>query len=480
VDLFLDPGAVRPLAGQLYDQLREAIGEGRLRPGDQLTPSRQLAAELSVSRHTVTTAYSRLVAEGFAEGRSGGGSVVAPMPSGSQSASAPGGAGPANALRPARRFRGWAPLYAVPDPPYQFDLSPGQPDPSLFPLASWRRCVTEAVISESLTYGDALGHPGLRRALARWVGRSRSVRASEDTILVTSGAQHAVDLVARVLLEPGDTVAVEDPGYSPVSLLLTALGARVAAVPVDGEGLVVGALPSAARLVYVTPSHQFPLGMTMSMRRRQALLDWAQRHDAAVIEDDYDSEFRYVDRPLEPLQALDGAGRVIYVGSFSKSFSPSVRLGFAVVPPSLAEPLAALRQLIDWHPPAVTQTALGRFIDDGLLDKHLRRTRRAYAERHDLLAEALRGPLSPYLTAGPANAGLHIAAFLRPGLAEDAVRESALSSGIGTMGLQQFYRVMPPQPGLVLGFGAISATALPAAAEALKDVLAVRAGAGHC
>jgi GntR family transcriptional regulator/MocR family aminotransferase len=472
VDLFLDPSAARPLAGQLYEQLRQAISEGRLLAGDQLTPSRQLAAELGVSRHTVTTAYSRLVAEGYAEGRAGGGSTVAPLSAGPASAGEAGAPRPANPLRPARRFAGWTPASGIPAPPYRFDLCPGQPDPGLFPAALWRRRVATAVAAEPLGYGDPLGQRGLRRAIAGWIARSRSVRGSEDTIVVTSGAQHAIDLVARVLLEPGDTVAVEEPGYWPVGQLFTALGARVAAVPVDSEGLIVDQLPPSARIVYVTPSHQFPLGMTMSMPRRRALLRWAQDHDAAVIEDDYDTEFRYVDRPLEPLQALDDGGRVIYVGSFSKSFSPAVRLGFAVVPPPLAEPVAALRQLIDWHPPAAMQAALGSFIEDGLLDKHLRRCRRIYAERHDLLAEALSGPLAGYVTTGTAHAGLHITAFLRPGLDEDAVRSSALRQGIGTMGLQHTYRSSPPQPGLLLGFAAISTTSLPAAVRALEQVLA--------
>jgi GntR family transcriptional regulator/MocR family aminotransferase len=475
MDLFLDPGPGRPLAGQLYEQLRQGISQGRLLPGDQLTPSRQLAAELGVSRHTVTTAYSRLAAEGYTEGRAGGGSVVA---AGSAELAAADGSGPVpppSALRPARRLAGLEQAFAVPDPPYRFDLCPGQPDPGLFPLAPWRRRVAAAVTTESLNYGDPLGHRGLRQAIASWIARSRSVQASADTIVITAGAQHAVDLVARVLLEPGDTVAVEDPGYAPISQLCHTLGARVAPVPVDREGLIVDQLPPSARIVYVTPSHQFPLGMTMSMPRRRALLRWAQLHDAAVIEDDYDTEFRYVDRPLEPLQALDDAGRVIYVGSFSKSFSPAVRLGFAVLPPSLTEPVAALRQLIDWHPPVVTQAALASFIEDGLLDKHLRRSRRAYTERRDQLADALAGRLSRYLTAGLAHAGLHITTYLGPGLDQLAVQKAALKRGIGTMGLQEFYLAAPPRPGLLIGFSALPTAALPAALRELEEVLATQA-----
>jgi GntR family transcriptional regulator/MocR family aminotransferase len=467
VDLFLDPEAGTPLSGQLYKQLRLGIAGGRLLPGDQLIPSRQLAAELGVSRHTVTTAYGRLVAEGYAEGHAGGGSVVAPTTS-----APPHDAGQVAALRPARRFAGWAPLFPIPSPRYRFDLRPGLPDPALFPAAMWRRRVAAAVAAERPEYGHPAGKTRLRRAIASWVRRSRSVSASEDCVVITCGAQHAIDLVARVLLEPGDTVAIEDPGYLPVVRLFAALGATVVGVPVDDQGLVVDRLPPSARIVCVTPSHQFPLGMTMSMARRRALLAWAERHDAAVIEDDYDTEFRYVDRPLEPLQALDHNGRVVYVGSFSKTFSPAVRLGFALVPAPLAEPIAALRQLIDWHPPAAMQAALAGFIDDGLLDKHIRRGRRVYAERHGLLTGALAGPLADHLTALTTNAGLHIATLLRGELGEDKVIQAAAEQGIGMMGLQRFFHASSPQQGLLLGFGAIRTTDLPAALRALGDTLA--------
>lgn len=466
MDLFVDPQAGMPLAQQLYEQLRHAISAGRLLPGDQLTPSRQLAGELGVSRHTVTTAYGRLVAEGYAEGHAGGGSVVAPI-----SVTPPRAAGTVAALRPGRRFTGWAPIFEIPSPRYRFDLRPGLPDPGLFPAALWRRRVAAALASDPVEYGDPAGEITLRRAIAAWIARSRSVRAGQDTIVITSGAQHAIDLIARILIEPGDTVAVEDPGYLPVARLFGALGASVAGVPVDDQGLVVDLLPPSARIVYVTPSHQFPLGMTMSMPRRAALLRWAQQHGAAVIEDDYGTEFRYVDRPLEPLQALDTSGRVVYVGSFSKSLSPAIRLGFAVVPPSLAQPIAALRQLIDWHPPTAMQTAMASFIDDGLLDKHIRRSQRVYAERRLLLTQALSGPLASHLTARTANAGLHITAVLRDGLHEDAILPTATKHGIDMEGLRHFHHASPPRQGLVLGFGAITTTDLPAAVHTLGRVL---------
>ena len=467
MDIFLDPESGKPLAGQLYEQLRQAITSGRLLPGDQLVPSRQLAGELRVSRHTVTTAYGRLVAEGYAEGHAGGGSVVA-----SASPAPPKGTSAAAALRPARRFAGWSPYFRPPPYGCRFDLRPGLADPALFPAAMWRRRVAAAVAAEHREYGDPAGRIRLRRAIAGWVARSRSVAAGEDTVVVTCGAQHAIDLVARVLLEPGDSVAVEDPGYVPVARLFGVLGARVVGVPVDDQGLVVDLLPPSARIVYVTPSHQFPLGMTMSMPRRRALLRWAERHDAAVIEDDYDTEFRYVDRPLEPLQALDANGRVVYIGSFSKTFSPSVRLGFAVVPQPLAGPIAALRQLIDWHPPIAMQTALASFISDGLLDKHIRRSRRVYAERHHILTDALSGSLADHLTARASNAGLHIAAVLRGGLCEKEVLQGAAGHGIVTSGLHDCFCTGPAQSGLLIGFGAVSTSDLPVALRTLARTLA--------
>ncbi len=471
MDLFLDPEAGKPLAGQLYEQLRHAITTGRLLPGDQLVPSRQLAGELGVSRHTVTTAYGRLVAEGYAEGHGGGGSVVA-----TASGAPRKGAGPVAALRPSPRFADWSPYFRPPSSGCRYDLRAGLPDPELFPAAAWRRRVAAAVATEHREYGDPAGRIRLRRAIADWVARSRSVTAAADTVVITCGAQHAIDLVARVLLEPGDCVAVEDPGYVPVVRLFGAIGARVAGVPVDDQGLIVDLLPDSARIVYVTPSHQYPLGMTMSMPRRRALLRWAERHDAAVIEDDYDTEFRYVDRPLEPLQALDPNGRVVYVGSFSKTFSPSVRLGFTVVPQPLSEPIAALRQLIDWHPPTAMQTALASFISDGLLDKHIRRNRRIYADRHHALIEALSGPLADHLTARTAGVGLHVAAVLRDGLGESTVLQAAARHGIVTSGLSECFQTAPPQSGLLLGFGAVSATGLAAALRTLNRVLASQPG----
>jgi GntR family transcriptional regulator/MocR family aminotransferase len=484
VDLFIDAAGGRGLSEQLYEQIRGAIAAGRLRAGDQLPPSRDAARQLGISRHTVTTAYGRLVAEGFVCGRAGGGSFVAglPVPEPDPGAGAGSGAGVMPmAVRPARRFAGWAPAGGPLRPAeVRYNLRAGLADPRLFPAGAWHRTdrAGSRAAGRLAATGDPAGEFGLRQAIARWIGRSRAVAAEADTVVVTSGAQHAVDLVARVVLEPGETVAVEDPGYLPVVRLLRSLGARVAGVPVDEQGLIVDQLPPAARIVYLTPSHQYPFGAVLSMARRRELLAWAARHDAAIIEDDYDSEFRHVDRPLEPIQRLDDSGRVIYVGSFSKVLSPELRLGFAVVPPSLAGPVTALRQLIDWHPPVMAQFALAGLLEDGTIDRHLRRAGRIYTQRYQILRAALAGPLSPWLCALPAQAGLHLTALLPGPGDEEKVQAAAAARGIATTGLSQYFHARPARPGLVIGFGAIDAAALPAALAELGDALDAVLGGG--
>jgi GntR family transcriptional regulator/MocR family aminotransferase len=482
VDLFIDAAGGRGLSEQLYEQIRGAIAAGRLRPGDQLPPSRDAARQLGISRHTVTTAYGRLVAEGFVSGRAGGGSFVAGLPVPEPdpgSGTGPGVGAESTAVRPARRFAGWTPAPGPLQPPeVRYDLRAGLSDSRLFPAAAWHQKDTAAVRpgGRPAATGDPAGEPGLRLAIARWIGRSRAVAAEADTVVVTSGAQHAVDLVARVLLEPGETVAVEDPGYLPVVRLLRSLGARVAGVPVDEQGLIVDQLPPAARIVYLTPSHQYPLGAVLSMGRRRELLAWAARHDAAIIEDDYDSEFRHVDRPLEPIHRLDDGGRVVYVGSFSKVLSPELRIGFAVVPPSLAGPVTVLRQLIDWHPPVMAQFALAGLLEDGTIDRHLRRAGRIYTQRFQIVRAALAGPLSPWLSALPAQAGLHLTALLSRSCDEGKVQAAAAARGIATTGLSQYFHDRQAQPGLVIGFGRIDTAALPAALAELGDVLSAGSG----
>jgi GntR family transcriptional regulator / MocR family aminotransferase len=465
VELFLDLSGDRSIASQIYAQLRDAITDGRLVTGDRLAPSRILARDLGVSRFTVTDAYARLSAEGLIQGRAGGGSVVSAT---STRAVVPVAA---SALAPTLRAA-QVEMYA-PDPTVdaRFDLRPGRVDPSLFPTDTWRRCMMRALRDAPPTYGDPAGTIELRTALARWVLHSRGITVDPTDIVVASGAQHAIDLVARVLVEPGATVAVEEPGYPPVSELLRLNGANVTGVPVDDQGIVVDAIPPSARLVYVTPSHQYPLGVTLSRPRRLELLRWANTHDAAIVEDDYDTEFRHSARPLEPLQRLDEHGRVVYVGTFSKTLAPSLRIGFAAVPRTIARAIHALRQAIDWCPPAPTQAAMATFIDEGHLQRHLRRARHVYGERRHLMWTALTDKLARRGRALPSDAGLHITVLLDDRITDDELRANTRANGLRVPPLGGSYRFTTPRCGWVVGFGAIATPDIPAAVDALTTAL---------
>jgi GntR family transcriptional regulator/MocR family aminotransferase len=466
MELFLDPDDSRSLSTQLYEQLRTAIVEGRLEPGARLTPSRTAAADLGIARATVTDAYGRLSAEGYVEGRSGGGSIVSAAPPRVHTRVA------VTALAANDRMTTLAPYDSQPQAEARYECRPGRLDPALFPVAAWRRCVVRTLDRAPGQYGDPAGTPELRGMLANWVGRSRGVTATAEDVFVTSGAGHAVDLIARVMAEPGTTVAVEEPGYPPVVSALRSHGLRVAGVPVDDHGMVVEAIPAGTRIVYVTPSHQYPLGMVMARRRRLELLDWATHSEAAVIEDDYDSEFRHTARPLEPLQRLDRDGRVIYVGTFSKSLSPALRVGFLVAPRTLLPALRAVRQAVDWCPPLAAQQALTHFIADGHLDRHLRRTRRRYAERHRLMREAL----DRFLPAGyhrlPAEAGLHLTVTGPRDPADPDLWPALQRRGLHVASLRRTYATRPPRPGLLLGFAALPDPAVEPAIRALGAALA--------
>jgi GntR family transcriptional regulator/MocR family aminotransferase len=420
-----------------------------------LPPTRELATALRVSRSTVTVAYESLLAEGFATSHTGSGTFV----SHHLETKRPASKTRRSTVR-AIRVRGvWE---TIPLPTFflraaRFDFRAGLPDASLFPHRAWRRVVAHALRSGEMAagvYENPAGNWDLRAAIARHIGISRSVSGSPDDIIVTNGTQQALDIIARVLLEPGDVVAVEKPGYRPPRDLFKALGARVIGVPVDSEGLVVAALPAEARIVHVTPSHQFPLGMAMSLSRRRALLAWADRNNAIVVEDDYDSEFRFGGRPLEPLQTIDSTGRVVYVGTFSKTLLPALRLAFMVVPPSLREAAHKAKFVTDWHTATIAQSALAQFIDEGAFARHIRRVSRTYSERHEILTAEIKRNFSDYLDLVPSSTGLHIAAYARRASVDDinAIALRAFDLGVA---VQSFPLEGEPQVGIMLGYGAI-------------------------
>ena len=403
---------------------------------------------------TATVAYDRLSGEGFVTSRVGAGTFVSEgVPRAGPNVMASDGA-----LRPRPVWNGVPLLNAGPAPAYEFRA--GLIDPSRFPFAAWRRLTARELRASAVGRGyfvDTAGHPALRDAIARYVGVSRGVTATPDDVIVTNGTQQAVDVIARVLLSQGDGVAVEDPGHPPARWLFDSLGLEVKGVPVDEQGVIVDALPERARLVYVTPAHQLPMGSTMSLSRRVALLRWAQQHDAAIVEDDYDSEFRYTGRPVEPLRALDTSGRVIYVGSFSKTMLATLRLGYIVAPPALAPALQAAKQVSDLHTALPAQAALAGFIDEGHLARHVRRMRGIYRARHEAITDGISTRFSGELRVVPSPVGLHVsatAAAAKPGDME-AVAQRALAAGVAVHPLSVFRVDGPARAGLVFGYGAI-------------------------
>lgn len=471
--LDLPPRGSRQRLQALHAQLHAAILDGRLARGLRLPATRELAAALGLSRNTVVAAYERLLSEGYVEARQGAGHFVAAL-------GAPHRPGNAErATRDRRLAARWRGLDAVttarPPAPVRCDFRLGLPDRRQFPFDVWRRLSMRAWRTASRQapgYDTPHGRPALREAIARHVAFARAVACGPDDVLVTHGAQQAFDLLARVLVTPGHTVvAVEDPGYPPLREAFAAAGARVVGVPVDAQGLVVARLPAQARVIYVTPSHQFPLGVTMSPQRRLALLDFARAHGATVIEDDYDSEFRYGQRPLDALQTLDRDGLVCYVGTFSKCLFPSLRLGYAVAPPWLRPALAHARRLADWHGDPVTQDTLAAFIAEGHLARHVRRMRRIYAQRRETLLAALAHYGRGRLDVWPSGAGLHLAARLARGTKATEVVARAAAQGIQLEALGGYAWGRSAPNGLAFGYGGVDEAAIDEAIRRIARLL---------
>ena len=559
-----DAGRRRGLQQRLYTALREAVLAGRLAPGARLPATRALADEAGIARQTVVLVYQRLVDEGYAVARVGAGTFVSSaLPLEPARAAAPGAAGAAArvpapvppgpaAESPLPLGEGQGPksggprqraiqnpksawagrALAVSRDPHAtwspegpaFDFRPGVPDWETFPHTLWRRLLarrwTAAGRLPALAalghYGDPAGYRPLREALAAYLARSRGVRCAPDQVVIVSGSQQALDLLARVCLDPGDTAAMEEPGYPAARSILRAAGAHVRPVPVDPAGLVVGALerPSSGgrddgadegrrakgespgrapafvlrpssfaspKLVYVTPSHQYPTGATLSLPRRLALLEWAARAGALIVEDDYDSELRYAGPPLPALQGLDTRGCVAYVGSCSTVLFPPLRLGWIVAPPALVEALIAAKWLADRQTATLEQQVLADFIAGGHFARHLRRSRARYGARRAALLAAVERSLPPDCVLAGEPAGLQTPLYLPPGVAEEAVAAAAAARGVGVYPIGPCYHTgaetratdaagatdstgagasPPPRPGLLLGFAAMREAAI--------------------
>jgi GntR family transcriptional regulator/MocR family aminotransferase len=463
------PEAGRPVIRQVYDQVRSAIHAGALKPGGRLPSSRDLAVRLGVARASVVAAYDQLLAEGYAEGRTGSGTYVSQDLSGVLDLKAPKPAlSPAIApVLPDRAFDlAEVPTLTVATGPTMF--SNGRTLMDARALDAWSTSTRRALRTlgpEHFGYSEPAGDRRLRAAIADYLRAARGVVCEPDQVIVTSGAQHAVDLAARLLLKAGDKVWLEDPGYPQTWQALLAASAQGVAVPVDRAGLVVQAGVEAApdaRVAFVTPSHQFPLGVAMSMGRRLELIAWARSAGAWIVEDDYASEFRYEGAPLASLQGLDGGERVIYVGTFNKSLFPGIRLGYMVAPRPLVQPLSALRRLADRQPPTLTQAITLDFLESGQFAAHIRRRRLAYGAQRDALADALTRRLGHMLDVDVPDQGMHLIAYLKDGRSDRDVEAKAAAKGMLARPISPLFHTAPPRHGLLLGFTGFPAKGMDA------------------
>lgn len=485
----LAPESSEPLFRQLYRSLRDAILDGRLGPGLRLPSTRMLAADLDVSRNTVVAAFEQLHAEGYLDSRVGHGTRVAQsLPEyfgrASRRRVVPTAQVPSVAARPSERASrieaaaATRSILSEDAPPFR----PGLPALDRFPLALWQRIMAQrarVVDPELLGYASPHGYGPLRRALAQYLSVSRGLRCRAEQVFVVSGTQQGLRLSAEVALDAGDVAVVEDPGYHGATGALTAAGARIMGVPVDAEGLDIRALRAVApraRLVYVTPSHQLPMGMTMSLGRRLELLEWARTTGAWILEDDYDSEFRYVSRPLTALAGLDEGERVIYCGTLSKVLFPGLRLGYVVVPVQLVDAFAAARLVADTHRATFEQVVLAEFIEEGHFERHVRRMQVLYRERRDVLIDCLTREFGADVRLSGEEAGMHLVLWLPRGVDSRDVQHRAAGRGIDAIPVSAFAVDRAVDAGLVLGYTHMDAERIRPGSRDLAEVMRSSSG----
>lgn len=478
--LTINRGSPVPLYRQLEGALRRLILDGTLEPGVKLPSTRELAQELGVSRITVKSVFEQLAAEGYVQARTGAGTFVA---DGLDPDTAPRQRRPRHRPAPARiaiseRARTIVASQATARHGKTAAFRPGVPALDLFPVRVWARYMADAMGAQDrrdLSYGQTHGNAALRSAIARHLSDARAMEVDPGRIVITAGAQQAFVLIAFVLLNAGDTVWYENPGHIAGRDVMRALGANVVPVPVDDEGLdlahAIAHHPLPA-LIFATPSHQQPLGTTMSLARRLALLGHAQQTGAWIIEDDYDSEFRYRGRPLPALSALDGDCRVFYVGTFSKSMFAAMRLGYVVVPPGMADVFARARNLLGQSSSAVVEEAMARFMEDGRFVEHIRRMRRIYRSRRDVLHDSLRRYCAPWLAPQPTEAGMHMLAWLTRGLTDAAAHRALLSGGIESLPLSVYCQEPLDRSAIVLGFSGVNERRIPRLVQRMAERLA--------
>ena len=479
--------AAAPLYRQIYEAIRRAILSGEFAPGRRLRSSRALAAELHVSRITVVNAYEQLFAEGYLEGKTGAGTfVAAELPDDLLQTAVRKRPDPAKPLEPLPlRLSHFGERLAEKSmnaireqtiatfQPFQNGLTAVEE----FPFDIWARIASRWQRNPTrhvLGYGDPQGYRPLREAVAAHLASARGVRCTPEQVVITSGAQQALDLTARIFITHGDAVLIEDPCYQEARGAFKAAGANIIPVPVDGEGIDLANAPDGgarAKLVYVTPSHQYPLGVTMSLARRLALIEWARGANAWIIEDDYNSEFRYAGRPLASMQGLDPTGRVIYVGTFSKTIFPSLRIGCLVVPEELVNIFAAARALNDVHSSLIDQAVLAEFITEGHFARHVRRMRTLYEARQKILVEECRRHLGGLLEVKKADAGMHLVGWLPEGVDDPEVSRKAAERGLKLAAVSDYSANALPRGGFILGYTAFDERQIRDGVRILKGIL---------
>jgi GntR family transcriptional regulator / MocR family aminotransferase len=477
----LDRKAPKPLHRQIYDAYCEAIVEGRLHSGQRIPSSRSLASELGVSRFPVVNAYAQLLAEGYFESRVGAGTIVSSSLPDLPTPSKPMGARLAATSSRDRSVSRRSALLPRPYPPPWLRgwgaFGVGQVAFDEFPLKIWSNLVARhcrKMGARSFPYGDQMGSATFRKTIASYLKTARSLRCEAEQIMIVSGSQQALDISARVLLDPGSHVWIEDPGYLLAREVLTLAGCRLVPVPVDNEGLDAAAGVKRchkARAALVTPSHQFPLGVTMSASRRLQLLDWAQSRGSWIIEDDYDSEYRYESQPIASLQGLDANARVIYIGTFSKVLIPSLRLGYVVIPSDLVDRFIAARRAMDICPPGFYQEVVADFIGEGHFARHIRRMRVLYRERRSALVDSISKELGDMAEVVGSEAGMHLTITLPSGSRDVEVAKRASRQDLWTWPLSRCYVGERARQGFVLGYGSTAIADIPRSVRMLRDLL---------
>jgi GntR family transcriptional regulator / MocR family aminotransferase len=478
----IDRNSTIPMYRQVYQSFRSAVMDGRLRAGERVPSTRALALELRVSRIPILNAYAQLLAEGYFESRTGAGTVISrslpdPITKSSKSQR--------ERIRPRLGPRPVSANSAEPSPPVRRILakrtwgafSVGQVAFAQFPFRVWNSLVarhSRNATAMSFDYGDPLGLEDLREAIAAYVRTARAVRCEANQIMIVSGSQHALEITSRVLLDHSCSVWMEEPGYTFARRVFRSRACRIVPIPVDDEGIDVNEgirRSPTARVAFVSPSHQFPLGATMSASRRLQLIEWAERAGSWIIEDDYDSEYRYETMPIASLQGLDWNERVVYVGTFSKVLFPSLRLGYIVIPTDLVEQFVTVRVGVDIAPPGFFQHVLADFIREGHFSRHVRRMRALYSERRAMLIKCLRDELGPIARISGEQAGTHVTLLLKNTVSDVELVERAAKRGLSLVPLSNSYLGKTVQQGLVLGFGSTPTETIPSSVRKLGTLL---------